>query len=83
MSVILSVDTGYDVHSIVIETDVFMNIQSGLTIEMAGKGFSIEGDLTQDFWNFSNRSIHVFCENGFEIFNGSLDDSEVQIDNHQ
>ena len=83
MSVILTVDYGYDVHSILIETDVLKKIQSGLTIELVGKGFSIEGDLTQDYWNFSERSIHVFCENGFEIFNGSLDDAEVQIENYQ
>ena len=79
MSVTLTVNYGYDTHSIDISTDVFLKIQSGTNIELQGKGFSIEGDLTQDFWNFSDRSIHVFCENGFEIFNGSLDDAEVYV----
>lgn len=83
MSVTLTVNYGYDTHSIDISTDVFLKIQSGFDIELKGKGFSIEGDLTQDYWNFTNRSVHVYCENGFEIFIGSLDDADVQIENHQ
>lgn len=77
ISITLTVDYGYDTHSIDISIDLFKKIKSGLSIELKGAGFHIEGEITQDFWKFNDGSVHVLCDNGFEIFSGSIDDIEV------
>lgn len=78
MTVCLTVDYGYDVHSIEMDLDDFKRIQSGSNVELVGSGFHIEGEVVQDRWVFANRSIHVYCDDGFEIYQGSLDDDSVR-----
>ena len=43
-------------------------------MDVIGQGFSIEGEITQDIWAFKNRRLHITCENGFDIFQGTVDD---------
>ena len=39
-----------------------------------GQGFPIEGEISQDTWFFKNKAFSVTCENGFDVFQGTLDD---------
>ena len=64
---------GYDKHSLELLASDFERIKKGESLEITGQGFSIEGEITQDTWLFKNGNISIDCENGFEVFKGSLD----------
>ena len=70
----ITISYGYDIHSLVLPTTEFEKIKSGASISVDGQGFSIEGELSQDTWSFKNKAISVTCENGFDIFQGTLDE---------
>jgi len=70
----ISINYGYDLHSLELLSSDFDKIKNGESFEILGQGFSIEGEMTQDNWVFKNKSINVDCENGFAIFKGELND---------
>jgi len=70
----VTISYGYDNHSLVLPTSDFEKIKSGASMNIDGQGFSIEGEVSQDTWSFKNKEISVTCENGFDIFQGTLDD---------
>ena len=76
----VTISYGYDNHSLVLLTSDFEKIKSGASMNIDGQGFSIEGEVSQDTWSFKNKEISVTCENGFDIFQGALDDI-ISIEN--
>lgn len=70
----ITISYGYDIHSLVLSTSDFEKIKGGSSINVVGQGFSIEGDVSQDIWSFINKQISVTCENGFDVFQGTLAD---------
>lgn len=70
----VTISYGYDIHSLILPANEYEEILNGGTISIEGQGFSIEGELTQDVWFFKNKLISVTCNNGFEVFQGSVDD---------
>jgi hypothetical protein len=70
----ITISYGYDIHSLILATSDFEKIKSGASMNIDGQGFSIEGELSQDAWSFKNKAISVTCENGFDVFQGTLDD---------
>jgi hypothetical protein len=70
----ITISYEYDVHSLVLPTSDFEKIKGGASMNIDGQGFSIEGEISQDIWSFKNKSLSVTCENGFDIFQGTLDD---------
>jgi hypothetical protein len=70
----ITINYGYDIHSLELLARDFERIKNGESLEIIGQGFSIEGEITQDTWLFKNKNISVDCENGFDVYKGSLDD---------
>jgi hypothetical protein len=70
----IAISYGYDIHSLELLASDFERIKKGESLEITGQGFSIEGEITQDTWIFKNKNISVDCENGFDVFKGSLVD---------
>jgi len=70
----ITISYGYDIHSLVLSTSDFEKIKGGASMNIEGQGFSIEGEVSQDTWSFKNKAISVTCENGFDVFQGALDD---------
>jgi len=70
----ITISYGYDIHSLVLSTSDFEKIKGGASMNIEGQGFSIEGDVSQDIWSFKNKQISVTCENGFDVFQGTLAD---------
>ena len=70
----VTISYGYDTHSLVLPTSDFEKIKSGASMNVDGQGFPIEGEISQDTWFFKNKEISVTCENGFDVFQGTLDD---------
>ena len=76
----ITISYGYDIHSLVLSKTDFEKIRAGETVDIIGQGFSIEGEIAQDIWAFKNRRLHITCENGFDVFEGTVDDI-IQIEN--
>ncbi len=78
----VTVDYGYDLHTIIIEEAVFARIQAGQPVVVEGQGFPVEGVMEQDQWAFNGGSlgaVHVVTDEGREVFEGDLEDDEVVI----
>jgi len=70
----ITISYGYDIHSLELLASDFERIKKGESLAIIGQGFTIEGEITQDTWIFKNKNISVDCENGFDVFKGTLDD---------
>ena len=71
----ITVDYGYDTHSVVVSQALMDQINLGEPITIDGQGFSIEGKMTQDTWSFncsSVSSLTVDGEDGRQIYIGKL-----------
>lgn len=71
----ISIDYGYDSHSITISQQQIDAVNSGEEISIKGQGFWIEGRKTQDIWNFNctdTGSLEVDGEDGHQIYIGNL-----------
>ncbi len=87
-SVTITVDYGYDIHSTTFSGRTYKRILSGKPFTIRGQGFSIEGVREQDYWQFNlddhnaerKGALHVYAEEGREVFTGELDDEEVSIE---
>ena len=62
------------IHTLELASSDYNKIKDGETLDIEGQGFSIEGEVVQDTWHFNARNIKIDCENGFEIFHGTVED---------
>lgn len=76
----ITVNYGYDVHSIIVNQNEMAKIRNGESVTVLGQGFSIEGDTEIDDWSFHStqlNSLEVECENGHQVFVGNLSDAII------
>lgn len=76
----ITVDYGYDVHSIIVNQKDMEKIRNGETVTVQGQGFAIEGDTQLDDWSFHStrpNSLEVMCDDGHEVFVGDLTDARI------
>ena len=76
----ITVDYGYDIHSITVDRKVMDKIKSGEAITVRGQGFYIEGDKERDDWSFNCTapgSLEVECDNGHQVYIGTLSDANI------
>jgi hypothetical protein len=76
----LTVNYGYDIHSVEVPTSTWLQIQGGEAVTVQGQGFSVEGEFSQDEWAFnvrSRRSLQVTAVGARDIFDGVLADISV------
>lgn len=76
----LTVNYGYDIHSVEVPASTWLQIQGGEAMKVSGQGFSVEGEFSQDEWAFNGRgrgSLQVTAEGAFDIFDGVLGDITV------
>ena len=81
--VTVTVDYGYDIHSVELKRTEYQRIFKGEAIEVQGAGFSIEGKIDSDFWIFNKErpgSIYVTTESLHEIYSGAMGDGNVHFD---
>ncbi len=79
----ITVDAGYDIHSLVLSGRTFGRIQAGAVLTLRGQGFFVEGVKEADSWSFnatSPGSIRVETDEGREVFDGSFGDEEVWVE---
>jgi hypothetical protein len=73
----ISVDYGYDIHSLEISDLEWQMVQLGKQLEIEGQGFWVEGEFDQDYWCFNSGTsgtLGVSCESGREVFSGFIGD---------
>ena len=78
----VSVDFGYDVHTISIAKGTFAQIQTGKLLTLQGQGFPVEGLIEPDHWAFNHGAlgaVHVFTDSGRDVFEGGFGDAEVAV----
>jgi hypothetical protein len=72
----LTVNYGYDIHSIEMPASTWRQIQAGKEDMVKGQGFYIEGVRAQDFWIFNTveyNHVWITADDGFDVFSGGLD----------
>ena len=82
MPIEITVDYGYDIHSIEISDEELKDIQLGKKLEIEGQGFPVEGEMENDWWKFNTveeGSIEVCGEGGRQIYLGNLSNEEVSV----
>ena len=78
----MTVGYGFDLNSICISEAIFAQVQAGMPVTVQGQGFPVEGVMEQDEWAFNcgaPGAIHVFTDTGRDVFEGSLGDAEVAV----
>lgn len=78
----MTVDFGYDQHSLLIAKRTFARIQAGIPVTIRGQGFMVEGVLEEDLWAFNYvavGAVQVSTNTGREVFEGRLGEAEVVI----
>lgn len=79
----VTVDYGYDLHTINIAEATFAKIQAGLPVIVEGQGFPVEGVMELvDEWAFNFGAVgavRVSTDTGREVFEGNLGDDEVAV----
>ena len=70
----ITISDGYDIHSLELSSNHYDKIKEGETLDIKGQGFFIEGEVVQDTWHFNAGKLDVICENGFDVFHGTLGD---------
>jgi hypothetical protein len=76
----ITVDYGYDTHSMTVSQKVMDQIKNGEAVSVRGQGFYIEGDKERDDWSFhctAPDSLEVECDNGHQVFIGELSDATI------
>ncbi len=79
----VTVDYGYDLHSISLTEGIFAQIQAGQPVMVEGQGFPVEGAWERDRWAFNHGAVgavHVMTDEGREVFEGGLGAAEVAVD---
>lgn len=76
-TIMITVDTGYDEHSIEFSGRTFDRISSGKHLIIKGQGFHMDEDgIYQDYWEFnrdSRGSLYVYTDDAFQIYDGDMD----------
>lgn len=90
MAVQVSVEWGYELHTIILPDKDWKHIESGGSLEVDGEGYSYEGDNFLDTWIFSGgiegELLVLYKLEGGEIcdegtgFTGRLADTWVDMD---
>jgi hypothetical protein len=78
----VTVDYGFDLHTISISEAAFAQIQTGKLVTVQGQGFPVEGTTEQDRWTFNESvpgAIYVSTDEGRDVFEGHLGDAEVAV----
>ena len=70
----ITISYGYDIHVLELSSSDYEKVKDGEALDIEGQGFSIEGEVTPDTWRFNAGKIDISCENGFQIFQGTLED---------
>jgi hypothetical protein len=76
----LTIDYGYDLHSVEVNRDDWERVLSGESVSLAGQGFHVEGAREDDHWSFNSPKpgdLEVGGEDGRQIFVGSVADITV------
>jgi hypothetical protein len=79
-TVTLTVDYGYDIHSIVFSGRTFCRIIDRQQLTIKGQSFSCEGEREQDYWQLNVDtigSVHVYTDEGRDVYIGNITDGEV------
>ncbi len=77
----LTVNYGYDIHSVEVHKSTWLQILVGGEVSVKGQGFFVEGEFSQDEWAFNGRgsgSLQVTAEGAFNVFNGVVSDITVE-----
>jgi hypothetical protein len=67
----LTIDYGYDIHSIKLNKNTLAQVKAGEQVEVDGQGFWHEEDgEVQDHWTFNEKpgEIYFWLDNGAEFF---------------
>jgi hypothetical protein len=75
----LTIDYGYDIHSIELSQRTLDRIEAGKHVTVKGQGFHADEGREQDYWAFNNKNgtkIEVYCDSGRDVFKG--DDFRVE-----
>ncbi len=76
-AVTITVDYGYDIHSIRFSRRTYDRIKAGKPVTIKGQGFHWEGEFDQDEWCFNvdgPKAVTVTTYGGGTVFDGTLDD---------
>jgi hypothetical protein len=77
----LTVEWGYELHSITLTARNWRRIKAGRPLRIRGKGYYYEGEFFWDYWTFnkaSTGSLLVEYGDGGVGFDGDLDDATVE-----
>jgi len=79
---LITVEWGYDNHSIKLTAKDWFKVKSGNSLSKKGKGYYYEGTFFQDYWYFGGGlegSLSVrYGDDGGEGFNGSLNEAIIE-----
>jgi hypothetical protein len=84
-AITVTVNYGYDIHSVKITRAEYEQIYRGEATEVKGDGFSIEGEMDSDSWTFNKEtpgSVYVTTDNLHDIYIGTMGDGNVMFDPH-
>jgi hypothetical protein len=79
-SATVTVNYGYDIHSIECSGRTLRQILKGRAVTLRGQGFWWDGQPDQDYWTFNEvepGSLYVHTEGGGVVFDGNLANGEV------
>ena len=77
----VTINYGYDIHSIVMSPRSWDRIAKGEEVTMKGQGFFIEGVESQYVWTFNSPkagALSVDAEDGHQIFIGHMSAASTQ-----
>ena len=76
----ITVDYGYDIHSVTVSAKTVDQIKRGEAVTVKGQGFYIEGEKTKDVWSFhctGPNAREEDGEDGHEIFIGKVSSAKI------
>jgi hypothetical protein len=80
-SIRVTVPTEYDIHSIILSQRTVARVLRGARVAVKGQGFYVEGERTQDLWEFNTIEAHsltVTCDDGFDVFAGTIEEATIE-----
>jgi hypothetical protein len=83
----VSVELGYELHSITLTAINWSRVKSGRPLRIRGKGFYYEGEFFWDYWNFGGgldgELLVEYGEGGASGFIGKLEDAIIEEQSHR
>jgi hypothetical protein len=77
----LTIDYGYDIHSIIVPFTVLEQIAAGKKTIITGQGFPVEGELENDEWAFNTleaNDVHITTDSTREILSGDINNITIE-----